>query len=395
MDAFTLYLPTMYVFGADREKEAGALAKKFGATKVLLVYGGQSAEKSGLLDRVRASLTAEGLGFINHGGVRPNPRSGLVYQGIEICRKEGVDFVLAVGGGSSIDTAKAIALGVPYDGDFWDFYMGKAEPKTALPVGTVLTIAAAGSEGSGDTVIAQENGMLKYGYGNDLLRPRFSILNPKLTLTLPIYQTACGIVDIMAHIFERYFTNTPDVEVSDHLCEGLLMTMLDAGKKIMEDPQNEAARATIMWAGTVAHNNICGVGREQDWSSHNLEHSLSAQYDCAHGAGLAVMMPAWMQYVMNHDVNRFCQLATRVFGCEMDFKHPERTAKAGIQALQAFWKSLGMPSDFAGVGAKEEDIPHLLDHLGLDGGTMGGFVHLDRAACEKIYRIAVKGAFQA
>ncbi len=389
MNSFDFYSPTYFAFGRDREKDAGALVRRFGGTKVLIHYGGGSVVRSGLLDRVKASLSEAGIPWLELGGVKPNPRSGLVREGIGLCRKEGVDFVLAVGGGSTIDSAKAIAAGVVYDGDFWDFYSGKYIEK-ALPVGTVLTIAAAGSEGSPDSVITNEDGMFKRGATGDAIRPKFSILNPALTQTLPAYQTACGITDIMAHLYERYLTNTKEVEVTDRMIEALLMTMVHEGPRVIENPDNYEARANIMWAGMMAHNNSCGVGRSQDWNSHNIEHELSALYDCAHGAGLAVTMPAVFTYVMNHDVMRFAQVAVRVWGCQMDFAHPEVTAKAGIEALRHFLKSIGMPGTLGGLGGSEADIPKLVDVLcNGDGrpGSITGFVTLNEEDCAAIYRM--------
>ncbi len=389
MNNFTFYSPTFFDFGKDTEKDAGSLVKRFGGTKVLIHYGGGSVVRSGLLDRVKASLEEAGIPYVVLGGAQPNPRSGLVYQGIELVRKEGVDFVLAVGGGSSIDSSKAIAAGAVYDGDFWDFYSGKRIEK-ALPIGTILTIAAAGSEGSPDSVITNENGMYKRGASGDAIRPRFSILNPALTQTLPAYQTACGITDIMAHLYERYLTNTKDVEVTDRLIEALLMTMIHEGPRVIADPNNYEARANIMWAGMMAHNNSCGVGRSQDWNSHNIEHELSALYDCAHGAGLAVTMPAVFTYVMEHDVMRFAQAAVRIWGCSMDFAHPEVTAKAGIEAFRRFLISIGMPKNFEELGAREEDIPKLVESLCRGNGRKGsisGFVTLDEADCAEIYRM--------
>ncbi|HCJ42334.1 MAG TPA: NADH-dependent alcohol dehydrogenase, partial [Ruminococcus sp.] len=265
MNDFNFYSPTEFVFGRGRECETGRYVKKYGGSRVLIHFGGGSAVKSSLLDKVKKSLEEEGVAYFELGGVKPNPRDTLVYEGIELCRREGIDFILAVGGGSVIDSAKAIAMGVPYEGDFWDFYSGKS-PSAALPVGTVLTIAAAGSEGSGDTVITKEDGLLKRGAGSDLLRPRFSILDPELTCTLPPYQTACGITDIMAHVFERYFTPTTEVEITDRLCEAVLLTMIKETPRVIADPNNYQARANIMWAGTVAHNDIVGVGRSQDWN---------------------------------------------------------------------------------------------------------------------------------
>ncbi len=389
MNDFNFYSPTEFVFGKGRAAEAGCFVKKYGGTKVLVHFGGSSAVKSGLIDTVKKSLDEAGLPHFELGGVRPNPRDTLVYEGIDLCRKEGIDFILAVGGGSVIDSAKAIAIGVPYDGDFWDMYSG-TPIKAALPVATVLTIAAAGSEGSGDSVITREEGMLKRGTGSDLMRPRFSIMDPALTQTLPPYQTACGATDIMAHVFERYFTNTREVEITDRLCEAVLMTMVKETPRVIADPDNYDARANIMWAGMVAHNNIVGVGREQDWNSHGLEHELSGLYDCAHGAGLAVIMPAWMEFVYKHDVMRFAQMATRVFGVKMDFADPEATALEGIKRFRQFLHSIGMPINFEELGAREEDIPVLVEKFGIGDGETGGFVHLKAADAAEIYRIAVR-----
>lgn len=388
MDNFNFYSPTYFVFGRGRENEAGKYIKRFGGSKVLLHYGGGSAIKSGLLDRVKKSLKMENISFLELGGVKPNPRSGLVYQGIEICKKEKIDFLLAVGGGSVIDSAKAIAAGALYDGDFWDFYCGKRVEK-ALPVGTILTIAAAGSEGSDSSVITNENGMLKRSAEGDALRPIFSILNPELTFTLPAYQTACGITDMMAHVMERYFTNTKEVEITDRLCEGILLAIINEATKVIAGPDNYDARANIMWAGMVAHNDICGVGREQDWATHGMEHELSALYDVAHGAGLAVMFPAWMKYVMHHDIMRFVQFAVRIWGCQMDFQHPENAAKKGIEKLEQFLVSIGMPIRFAQLGAKAEDIPLLVKNMQLGDKTLGSFVKLTENDIRKIYELAV------
>jgi alcohol dehydrogenase YqhD (iron-dependent ADH family) len=391
MDNFTFYAPTYFAFGKDTETQAGQLVKRFGGKKVLIHYGGGSVVRSGLLDRVKKSLSGEGIAFEELGGVKPNPRSGLVYEGIELCRRENIDFILAVGGGSVIDSSKAIAAGTVYDGDFWDFYEGKPVTQ-ALPVGTILTIAAAGSEGSPDSVITKEDGMIKRGASGEAYRPKFSILNPALTQTLPAYQTACGITDIIAHLYERYLTNTTEVEVTDRMIEALILSMIHEGPRVIADSDNYEARANIMWAGMMAHNNSCGVGRSQDWTSHNVEHELSALYDCAHGAGLAVAMPAVFTYTMNHDVNRFAQIAVRVWNCRMDFYHPENTAKAGIEALRNFLTSLGMPENFAELGAKEADIEKLA-HTACYGnggdGKLYGFMTLEQKDVEAIYRLMV------
>lgn len=392
MDNFTFYSPTYFVFGKDEETNTGKYIKRFGGTKVMIHYGGGSIVRSGLLDRVVTSLKNEDISYIELGGVKPNPRSSLVYEGIELCRKNNIDFILAVGGGSTIDSSKAIAAGTVYDGDFWDFYQGK--PVTnALKIGTVLTIAAAGSEGSPDSVITNENGMFKRGATGEGFRPTFSILNPALTQTLSKYQTACGITDIMAHLFERYFTNTKDVEVTDRMIEGLLLTMIHEGPRVIADPDNYEARANIMWAGMMAHNNSCGVGRVQDWASHDLEHEISSVSDCAHGAGLAVVFPAWMKYVYRHDINRFAKLATRVWGCQMDFDCPERTALEGINALRRFLDAIGMPSNLTELGADKNDIDKMARSACYGNGRtgyIGGFISLDSSAVTEIYNSMLK-----
>ena len=391
MNSFNFLSPTEFVFGKEREKECGKYVRKYGGSKVLIHYGSGSVVRSGLLDRVKQSLDAEDIPFVLLGGVMPNPRDVLVYEGIALCKKEKVDFILAVGGGSVIDSAKAIAMGIPYDGDFCDFYSGKAQIRSAVSVGTVLTIAAAGSEGSGDSVITKEEGMLKRGAGSEFIRPKFSVMNPELTCTLPAYQTACGATDIMAHVFERYFTNTTEVEITDRLCEAVLITMVKETPRVIADPNNYDARANIMWAGTVAHNGIVGVGREQDWNSHGIEHELSGLYDCAHGAGLAVIMPAWMEFVMHHNPMRFAQMANRVFGVPMNFENPEETAAKGIYAFRSFLRAIGMPINFEELGAREEDIPVLVEKFGLgEDGRTGGFVKLSSADVASIYKLAVK-----
>lgn len=388
MENFRFYAPTYFCFGRDSEKEIGALVRRFGGHKVLLHYGGGSIKRNGVYDRVIASLNNAELPYVELPGVLPNPRSGLVYEGIALCRREKVDFILAVGGGSAIDSAKAIAAGVPYDGDFWDYYSTGKPVDVAIPVGTVLTIAAAGSEGSPDTVITHEQGNFKRGATGEALRPKFSILNPEAMLTLPPYQSACGITDMIAHVCERYFTNTQDVEITDRLCEGVLKAIVEEAPKVFHDPQNYEARANIMWSGMVAHNNLLGVGRQQDWNSHRIEHELSALYDVAHGAGLAVVMPAWMRYVMRHDVNRFAQFAVRVWGCDMNFAHPELTAEEGIVRFRAFLTSIGMPATLAELGAKEEDIPRMVEHLfSAESEPMPGFMQLGRKDVEAILKL--------
>ncbi|MCD8140713.1 MAG: iron-containing alcohol dehydrogenase [Planctomycetaceae bacterium] len=290
MDNFTFYSPTYFVFGRETENQTATYVKQFGGKKVLIHYGGGSVVRSGLLARVKKSLDAEKIPYVELGGAEPNPKSGLVYKGIELARKEKIDFVLGVGGGSAIDSAKAIAFGALYDGDFWDFYKGKPVTE-AIPVGCVLALAGTGTEGSTDSVITHEDGMYKRCADGDCIRPKFAIMNPELTTTLPPYQTASGIADIMAHSMERLFSKTRDVEITDRLLEAVLLTMVKEGRRVIKDPSNYEARANIMWAGMIAHNNVTGVGRAQDWGTHHMENELSTTYGCSHGAGLAILFP--------------------------------------------------------------------------------------------------------
>jgi hypothetical protein len=390
MKDFVFCSPTTFVFGHDGELKTGEYAAKFNKKKVLIHYGGGSVVRSGLLGRVKASLDQAGVAWTELGGVQPNPRASLVYQGIELGRREAVDLILAVGGGSAIDSSKAIAAGIPYNGDFWDFYEGKASVKDPVAVAVVLTIPAAGSEGSPGSVITREDGLLKRAVNHESLRPLFSILNPELTYTLPPFQTACGVADIMSHVFERYLTNTPDVEFSDRLCESVLKTVIQDVPRVLAKPDDYGPRSNIMWAGMLAHNDICGTDRQQDWSSHDIEHELSALYDVAHGAGLAVVFPAFMRYTLQHDVMRYAQLAVRVWGCEMDYQNPERTAAEGIKRLVAFYRSIGLPTTFEELGAKAEDIPLMASKLNLTGGRrLGSFNPLSTEDVEAIYRLSM------
>ncbi len=386
MENFTFWSPTKFVFGRDTEKQAGALAVEFGATKVMLVYGGGSAVRSGLLGRVRESLECRGIDCVELGGVKPNPADDLVYRGIDLARHESVDMLVAVGGGSAIDTAKAIACGVPYEGDFWDFYCGKKVVEKALPVGVMLTIPAAGSEGSGNSVITRLDGLVKLSLRTEsALRPRFAVMNPELTFTLPPYQTACGITDMMAHIFERYFTNTQACEVTDSVAEGLLHTIMTQGKKAYDKPCDYDARANVMWAGTLAHNGICGTGRREDWASHFMEHEISAVYGVAHGAGLAVVLPAWMQFVARRNPGKVAQFARNVMGVEPT---PDLLADAlnGITRLREFFRSIGMPATFGDMGIDSPDIDRLVEMLHLHkGNPIGGYERLSPADTHAIY----------
>ena len=392
MNNFTFYSPTLFAFGDGEEKNTAALVRRFGGSRVLLIYGGGSVKRNGAYDAVTASLREAGIPFAELSGVQANPRSGKVYEGIELARREGVDFLLALGGGSVIDTAKAIGFGMGYDGDFWDFFSGKAKIETTVPVGAVVTISAAGSEGSGSCVITREEGNLKWGCPRtDVIRPKFAVMNPRFTCSLPAYQTASGAVDMLSHVMERYFTNTPDVGLTDRLCEALMKTILEAAPRALANPDDYAARADLMWAGMLAHNDSCGVGRQQDWGSHQIEHELSAFYDCAHGAGLAVVQPAWMEFVLPHDPMRLARFAVNVLGCEMDFAQPERTARAGIARLREIFRSLGMPVTLSEIGAKAEDIPAMVSHRAEKPGgfPFGGFVKIGPEEMAAILRLAV------
>ena len=388
---FSFCSPTRFDFGRGAENFVGERIAGLGGTRALIVYGGGSARRSGLLGRVEASLDAAGVAHKELGGAKPNPLDGLVYEGIRVYREAKCDFILSVGGGSAIDTAKAIALGAPYGGDFWDFFDGTAVPERAAPHGVILTIAAAGSEGSNSCVITKEAGRLKRGVNSELNRPAFALLNPELTYGVDAYQTACGATDIMAHVLERYFTNERGVDLTDRLCEAILSAVASAAPVALANPTDYDARAQLMWAGMLAHNNSCGVGREADFASHQIEHELSAMYDVAHGAGLAVVFPAWMRFQLDHDPSRFAQFAVRVWGCEMDFHRPERAALAGIERFEAFLKSIGMPLTFAEIGADPADIPELARKVKKSpAGTTGAFRPLDEKAIEAIYRIAVR-----
>lgn len=387
MNNFVFFPATKYVFGRGVENKVAEQLEAFGMKKPLIVYGKGSAVKSGLLDRVKKSLNEAGIPYAELGGVQPNPIDSKVYDGIEIAKKECVDSLLAVGGGSSIDTAKAIAAAVPYDGDFWDFYVGKAKVKNALPVGVVLTIPAAGSEGSGNTVITKLDGLHKLGMGSDVLRPRFALMNPELTFTLSPYQTAAGITDMMAHIMERYFTNTPNVEITDRVAEGVLKAIITEAPKVIANPEDFDARANIMWSGTLAHNGVCSGGREEDWATHGLEHELSAVYDVTHGAGLAVMFPAWMTYAMAENPGKIAQFSRRVF--DIEETDDKKAASLGIDALKKFLSSIGMPVNMKQLGIENPDIKLLAGKVTENKGEVfGNYIKIDKDAAEKIYSIA-------
>lgn len=375
MNNFIFHSPTKFVFGKDTEQKVGEIIKSYNAKNILMVYGGKSAERSGLLARVRQSCTDVSIKIYELGGIQPNPTDDRVYEGIEIAKRENIELVLAVGGGSVIDTAKAIAAGTLYEGDFWDFYEGKVIVQEALPVGVILTIPAAGSEGSGNSVITKLDGLHKISLRTEsALRPKFAIMNPTLTFSLPPYQTACGIADMMVHIFERYFSNTNNSELTDRLCEATLTAIINEAPKVFANPEDYDARANIMWSGTIAHNGICGTGRQEDWSSHFIEHEISAVYNVAHGAGLSAIVPAWMTWMIEHNVSKVKQLAIRVFGVN-EIGNDKDIAREGIARLSAFWKSIGLPVSLSQLGVGEIDIPLIAEKLHSHKGDKVGFYY--------------------
>ena len=389
---FNFYAPTRVVFGRDSEQKIGELVKANGAHRVLLHYGGGSAERSGLLTVVRKQLNNAGLEFVELGGVVPNPLLSKVYEGIELCRRERVDFILAVGGGSVIDSAKAIGYGVEYEGDVWDFWAGKATPKSCLPVGAVLTIPAAGSEMSSSCVITRDEGLIKRGINSDLCRCRFCVMNPERTYTLPPYQTAAGATDIMMHTMERYFSKYEDMTLTDAISEALLRTVRDAALVVMERPEDYRCRAQIMWAGSLAHNDLTECGTEKDFATHRLEHELSALFGVTHGAGLAALWPSWARYVKERHLSRFVRFAVNVMGVENDFSHPEETAERGIRAMEDFYRTIGMPTsihELLGREITEEEIDVMVDKCSRGGTiTLGALEVIDTEAMRKIYEMA-------
>lgn len=391
MEDFSYRLPTHFVFGRCCEREAGRLVAHYGGTKVLVLFGGGSVERSGLLSRVLDSLDRALLDHVELKGVKPNPLLSTVYEGISLVRDEHADFILALGGGSVIDTAKAIAAGARYSGDVWDFYGGDRTPDRALPIGCVLTIAASGSEASPDSVITQDGSMLKRETSSSVLLPTFSILNPELTETLPAYQTACGITDMYSHLLERYVGRSSAVNVSDRMIEGLMLAIIDEASLVIEDPRDYDARANLMWAATMAHCGIAGVDRKHDWASHDIEYALSSRYGVAHGAGLAVVIPAVLTYYLDVEVAavpRLAQLARRVW--DVDETDDMAAARAGVEAQRAFFASLGMPTTLEAVGGKLEDIPVLAQetcYAGGRSGAVGGYLPLDERAVARIFSL--------
>ena len=392
MKDFNFYAPTRVVFGRQSEEQLPQLVRQYGGTKVLILYGGGSARRSGLLDKVEIMLNDADIPFVELGGVVPNPLLSKVKEGIGLCCREDVDFILAVGGGSVIDSAKAIGYGVPYEGDVWDFWEGKATPESCLPIGVILTIPAAGSEMSSSCVITRDDGLIKRGINSDLCRCRFAIMKPERTMTLPEYQTAAGATDILMHTLERYFSKYEDMTLTDALAEALMRTVIDATPEVLKHPDDYRLRAQIMWAGSLSHNDLMECGTEKDFATHKLEHELSALFDATHGAGLAALWPSWARYVMDLHLSRFVQFAVNVMGVTNDFSDPRSTALKGIAAIERFFTQIGMPTTIPaliGRPATDEEIDTLVSKCSRGGKmNIGAMEILKPADMEKIYRMA-------
>ncbi len=387
MENFIFKNETKIIFGKDTENGVGKEILKYGK-KVLFHYGAGSIKKTGLYEKVLKSLEESGITVFELGGVKPNPVVSLIRQGIKICRDNDIDFILAVGGGSVIDSTKAISMGVNYKGDVWDFFEGKAKLESTLPTGVILTIPAAGSESSVVTVITNEDGLIKKGFHSSMLLPKFAILNPELTFTLPVFQIACGAADILAHTFERYFTQSENVDLTDKLCEGLIKSVIKNSRIAVSSPENYDAMAELMWASTIAHNGILGTGRIEDWTTHRLGHEISALYGITHGASLSVMFPAWMRYVYHFNTKRFAQFAERVFNINADFGDEEWLAKRGIDELTYYFKELGLPTTLSDLKIPFDKI-ELMAQKAIAKGPLGKFTKIQVEDAIRIYELAI------
>jgi len=390
MNNFEYYAPTRMIFGRDTQKNVGGIIKQYGYNKVLLHYGGGSIKKTGLYDAVKLSIRGAGVEFIELGGVEPNPKLSLVLEGDKICRENGIELVLAVGGGSVIDSAKLIAIAAKNDGDPWDFSLKKRNPTAALPIGVILTLSASGSEMSSSAVITNQDGLLKRGYSTSFHRPLFAICNPELTYTVNNFQTGCGIVDIMMHTLERYFSNSADTDLTDRIAESLIRSTIDAGRVAIGNPQDYDARATLMWASSLSHNDLTGMGRNVFMAVHQMEHELSGMYDfVAHGAGLSVLFPAWAKYVYKQNPKRFAQYAERVWGCA-EGGAIEQTALEGIMRTERFFEEIGMPTRLSQLGVSGDGITEMADKCTFHGGrTLPGYIELDAAGIRAVFELAL------
>ena len=386
---FNFYSPTEFIFGRGVQEDTGKTLKRYGAVKVLIVYGSRSAEKSGLIKQITDSLEKEEIEYSILKGILPNPTDDRVYEGIATCLSEGVNYILAVGGGSVIDTAKAIAVGAVYSGDFWDFFTHKATPMAALPLGVVLTIPAAGSEASWSCVITRKETLSKVSIGTNLVRPRFAIMNPELTMTLPWEQTAYGIVDMLCHIFERYFSNTP-AQLVNAYSEAIMRDVIDQALTLKISPDNYEARADVMWASTIAHNGLCGVGKQEDWATHRLEHEVSALYDVPHGAGLACIAPAWMEFVARKNPDMVWKFAINVMSVNPTNLTTDEIIAEGIRLLKDFYHDLGLTTSLTELCGREPDIDAMVKSLERNmGPILGQYVPLSMDDCREIYRLAL------
>lgn len=392
MFGFNYFTPTKVVFGKGTELKVAKLIREFGGKKVLIHYGGGSVIRTGLMKKITDILDKEGIEYVSLGGAVPNPRLSLVYEGIELCKKENVDFILAVGGGSAIDSAKAIGYGVTNEGDVWDFYDYKRQATACLPIGVVLTLSATGSEMSDSSVITKEEGLVKRGYSSDYCRPKFAIMNPELTMTLPDYQTSCGCTDIMMHTMERYFTQGGNMEITDAIAEGLIRTVMNNAKILVKDPKNYEARAEVMWAGSLAHNGLTGCGNDGgDWMAHKLEHELGGLYDVAHGAGLAAVWGSWARYVYKNCLPRFKKFAINVMGVE-NRGSDEEIAIKGIEAMEDFYRAINMPTNLKELGVKptEDELKEMAHKCAVGvGGSMGSAKLLYEEDMLAIYKAAM------
>ena len=389
MENFTFYSPTRIIFGRGTEDDVGKETKKYGK-RILLHYGGGSIKKTGLYDRIIQSLKKEGIEVFELGGVQPNPRLSLVREGIDLCRKKNIDFILIAGGGSSIDSAKAIAAGAPYEGDVWDFFSdNKPEIEKALPLGVVLTIPAAGSEVSPDMVITREEGLLKRAGSGDLLRSKFSILDPELTFTLSTGQTVIGVSDILAHVYERYFSQVKNTELVDRLAEAVMKTVINNARLVLKDPEDYDARAEIMWAGSIAHNNLLATGKISDWASHMIEHELSAIYDIPHGEGLAIVFPAWMKYVYRENIEKFARFAERVWDVDTGSGGMESAALEGIARMEGYYSEVGLPVRLKDIGINGDRLKEMASKC-TECGAVGNFRKLEKADVLNIYQLALE-----
>lgn len=393
MEQFSYYTPTKVIFGKGVQSQVGEVIRSYGYKKILLHYGSGSIKRSGLYDQIVSSLNESGIQFVELGGVQPNPKLSLSRKAAQLCIDEQVEMILAVGGGSVLDSSKSAAAGAANRCDPWEFSSGARKLTKSLPVGAVLTISAAGSEMSNSCVITNEDGWLKRGFGSDLNRPIFALMNPELTYTVSKYQTACGITDIMMHTLERYFCMNGDVALTDRLAEGLLKSVIEAGSIAIENPEDYEARATLMWASSLSHNGLTGNGRDYMMRCHQIEHELSGMYDrIAHGAGLAVIFPAWAKYIYKNEkaLPRFCQYATRVWGIEMDFEHPERTALKGIEATENYFKSIGMPVRLSELDVDDSKLEEMAEKCTFFGKrVLKDYMPLDKKEIIDIYKLAL------